>query len=87
MFSNIDKLLLLPLLEAEQRGGNEDKTGCVQMSVPRRFCSAPVCKHASKARDPVDALRTNVQSGNGGVCRWAWRGGVAVKMSMSKVFH
>lgn len=30
--------------------------------------SAPVCKHASKARDPVDAFRSDVQSESGGVC-------------------
>ena len=37
------------------------------------FRSAPVCKHASKARDPCDAFRTDVQSENGGV----WAVGVA----------
>lgn len=39
----------------------------------------PVCKHASKARDPRDAFRVDVQSENGGVCGWAWLVCVAVK--------
>lgn len=49
------------------------------VSVRSPFRSAPVCKHASKARDPRDAFRIDVQSENGGVRGWAWLVCVAVK--------
>lgn len=51
------------------------------------FRYAPVCKHASEARDLLDSFGSGVQSGNGGVFRGAWFDGVAVKMSMVKAFH
>lgn len=50
------------------------------------FRFAPVCKHASKARDPFDVFESDVQSGNGGVREWAWPDCVAVKMSMDLGF-
>lgn len=55
-------------------------------SVGIDFRSAPVCKHASKARDPVDAFRSSGQSENGGVRVWACPNSVAVKMSMGLRF-
>lgn len=51
------------------------------------FRYAPVCKHASEARDLLNAFGNGVQSGNGGVFRGAWFDCVAVKMSMVKAFH
>lgn len=49
--------------------------------------SVAVCKHASKACDSVDALESNVQSANGGVCEWAWSTCVAEKMSLDEASH
>lgn len=96
MFSYVCNTLNVPLKyrSLNERKGAEFKLKPeVCRSEPSRLClfspfrSAPVCKHASKACDPVDAFRSDVQSGNGGVWWWAWLGCVAVKMSMDKVFH
>lgn len=50
------------------------------------FRPVPVCKHASRPRDPVDVFQSPVQSENGGVCEWAWLNSVAVKMLMDYGF-
>lgn len=71
--------------KAEVPGGERSRVAELFGQLSFRY--APVCKHASEARDRPDALGSGVQSGNGGVFRWAWLACVAVKMSMFKALH
>lgn len=64
-----------------------ERSRVVELFGQLSFRYAPVCKHASEACDRLDALGSGVQSGNGGVFRWAWFDCVAVKMSMFKALH